>query len=220
MNGIDIPFLDQLPVKFQGPVLLAIFLLPYATRAYHAVSQGGGLRGIWNAIWFGTNTPKPAAEQPGQAPPPGKVLPFLLCLGLAVALPACVTHPNVPDVALMQAVAKNAAYVGTRLYLQNQPQKRPGFELARMSLRALIAAGQFSTDDLTKALQSLPIKELQGDTGSVIVGAAITLWDAYGRQLASLDKEKVFKSHVLPVAQSILAGFDLALGPAPPPLPR
>lgn len=32
--------------------------IPLITRAYHSLSKGGGLVGIWNSIMFGTNTPK------------------------------------------------------------------------------------------------------------------------------------------------------------------
>lgn len=220
MNTLDIPLLDQLPAKYQGPALLAAMLLPYLTRAYHALAAGGGLRGIWSAIWFGTNTPKPAADQPG--PGPVRVLPIFLCLGLVVALPACVTTPEgktVPDVALMQSVAHDAAFLGTTFYLQAKPQDRLLFQMARNSLATLIAAGEFSPDQLTAAFAALPIKTLQSQQGTLIIGAAVSLWDAYGRQLATLDKDQVFPTYVLPVAKSILAGLDLALAPPLPPTP-
>lgn len=32
-------------------------ILPYVTRAIHSVRNGGGIRGIWRSIWFGTNVP-------------------------------------------------------------------------------------------------------------------------------------------------------------------
>ena len=131
-------------------------------------------------------------------------------------LPGCVTGPDgkkVPDVALMSSIAQDASYFGTTFYLQAKPEARPMFVLARDSLAGLIAAGQFSPADLTACLQKLPVRSLQGERGMIIVSAAVTLWDAYGRQLATLDQDKVFDTYVLPVAQSILAGLDLALAP-------
>jgi hypothetical protein len=77
----------------------------------------------------------------------------------------------------------------------------------------LIAAGNFSAADLTAALQALPVKELQGGEGTLIVGEAVILWDQYGRQLASLDKAQVFQTYILPVAKAIYEGLDMALGP-------
>lgn len=32
--------------------------LPYLTRAWYVVVNGGGIKGILRAIWSGTNTPK------------------------------------------------------------------------------------------------------------------------------------------------------------------
>lgn len=125
---------------------------------------------------------------------------------------------SVPDVAQMQAVAKSAAYLGTTIWLQGIPPNVPAhpadlqkFVLARNSLKTLIAAGTFSAADLTSALQALPVKQFQGTNGSLIVGEAVILWDQYGQQLASLDKAQVFSTYILPVAQSILDGLNMAL---------
>jgi hypothetical protein len=48
--------LKIIPEKYQAPLLALIVLIPYITRAYHALANGGGLHGIWTAIMYGTNT--------------------------------------------------------------------------------------------------------------------------------------------------------------------
>jgi hypothetical protein len=57
----NIPIIKYLPEKYQGFALafIAAFVwaAPYLTRVYHALATHGGLKGVWNAIWFGTNTP-------------------------------------------------------------------------------------------------------------------------------------------------------------------
>jgi hypothetical protein len=67
--------LDQLtsviPVKWHSLVLFALAVSPYLTRAYHAITSGGGLKGVFAAIWLGTNTPKPpCTEAPTKSPTP------------------------------------------------------------------------------------------------------------------------------------------------------
>lgn len=52
------PIVQQLPHSWQLPVAIGIFLIPLIGRAYYAIKNGGGLKGIWRAIMFGTNTPK------------------------------------------------------------------------------------------------------------------------------------------------------------------
>lgn len=60
--GDDIPGLNLLPEQLRSWVLIALVLVPLIGRAYKAVANGGGLRGIWSAIVYGTNTPKPPTE--------------------------------------------------------------------------------------------------------------------------------------------------------------
>ncbi len=129
---------------------------------------------------------------------------------------------SAPDVDAMASIAKSAAYLGTSVYLNGlpprlagHPQDRPAFVTARSSLKALIAAGTFSMADLTAALQALPVKEMQGSEGTLIVGEEVILWDQYGRQLARLDKAQVFAAYILPVAKAIYEGLDMALGAGP-----
>lgn len=128
---------------------------------------------------------------------------------------------RVPDVKQMQLVAKSAAFLTTEIWLYGlgdksnvpaHPEDRPKFEKARASLQALIAAGTFSVGDLKAALQALPVSEMQGDAGRLVIGEAVVLWDTYGRQLATLDQAQVFNGYVLPVAQALLDGLNLALG--------
>lgn len=162
------------------------------------------------------------------------LIPILICAFLLTACHTVSTYSvdssgktnvvtqTVPDAATVQIVAttaKSAAYLGTKIYLEGLPPRVPGhpearaqFELARTSLKGLLALGTFSTGDLSAVLSQLPIKELQGENGTLIVGEAVVLWDTYGRQLANLDKAKVFDGYIKPVAQSILDGLNMALG--------
>ena len=48
-------YLIDLIMNNKASIALAI---PLIGRAYHAVTKGGGIVGIWNSIMFGTNTPK------------------------------------------------------------------------------------------------------------------------------------------------------------------
>lgn len=57
-----IPGLNLLPAKWQGLALALVAILPMLGRGYHAVSNGGGLKGLVGALIFGTNTPKPASN--------------------------------------------------------------------------------------------------------------------------------------------------------------
>jgi len=52
------PILDIIPQGYRGFALACIVLTPILGRVWHALTTNGGLKGVWNALIFGTNTPK------------------------------------------------------------------------------------------------------------------------------------------------------------------
>ena len=140
---------------------------------------------------------------------------YFVCMAGVMFTPGCTTTPTgqkVPDVILVSAIAQSAASTGSIIWLKAHPQDKPKFELARLSLRGLIAAGNGNPADLQAALSSLPISRLSGENGSVIVANAVTILDAAQKKIAELDKNQIWSGYVLPVAQGLLAGLDQALG--------
>ncbi len=88
---------NLIPEQHRWKLLTLLAISPYLTRAFHALTQGRGLRGVFSAIWLGTNGP---GANPGlveaarreddkrQMPLPldkGPVLSFA-CLAAAAAL--------------------------------------------------------------------------------------------------------------------------------------
>ncbi len=56
---------DLIGIFTQNPktVFAISVALPYVTRAYYALKNGGGIKGMWKAIWSGTNTPAPKSGE-------------------------------------------------------------------------------------------------------------------------------------------------------------
>jgi hypothetical protein len=131
--------------------------------------------------------------------------------------PGCVTTETgqkIPDPVLLQSVSFEAASVGATFWLQSHPdpETRAQFVLVQASLRTLVSAGSGDLAQLQAALSDLPIKQLSGTNGQVIVGGAVVLIDAAGKQLLKLDSKGIYPHYVQPVAQGVLAGLDIALG--------
>ena len=152
-----------------------------------------------------------------------------LVLAAALAIPTgCTTTSDgrkVPDPIVLTAIAQDAAYVGTTITLQTNPQYRPAFDQARLALEGLVAAGSGSPSDLQDVLSRLPVKQLQGTNGAIVVQQAVVILNAARAELAKLDKAQVYSGYVQPIAQGLLAGLDQALGvpasaPAAPAMPR
>jgi hypothetical protein len=141
---------------------------------------------------------------------------------IALTLTGCTTTQTgktIPDPTVLRITAQEAAALGGQFWLSNHPQDRQAFILAQTSLKALIATGNGSPAELQSALASLPIKELNGTNGSVIVAGAVVLIDAAGRQLLKLDKAQVWSAYVEPIAQGLAAGLDQALATPVPAKP-
>lgn len=77
---------QNLPHSWQLPIAIGLFLIPLLGRAYHAVKSGGGLKGIWQAIMFGTNQPTDKTKQNGMGQ-----LPIVLLLCGTLFMSACGT---------------------------------------------------------------------------------------------------------------------------------
>lgn len=62
MNDAD-PITTFLPEPYKTYVLLFFAVTPLLGRAFQALRNGGGIRGIINAIWLGTNVPKEVSDE-------------------------------------------------------------------------------------------------------------------------------------------------------------
>ena len=78
-----------IPEKWRGTFLVLAVISPYITRAYHAISTGGGLRSILSSIWFGTNTPKPKTDDGIADKLTGWLIIGLVSFGLMFAVSGC-----------------------------------------------------------------------------------------------------------------------------------
>ena len=47
-----------LPPQYAAYISFGMIAFMTLGRIFHAIAQGGGLIGIWNALLYGTNTPK------------------------------------------------------------------------------------------------------------------------------------------------------------------
>lgn len=70
-----------------------------------------------------------------------------------------------------EVIAETAAATGSAIYLAAHPEKRPEFETAHAALGRLIRSTNVTSSDVIAALQKLPLKEFEGEKGTVMVAA-------------------------------------------------
>jgi hypothetical protein len=140
----------------------------------------------------------------------GAVGLLLLCGLGAFSFTGCASsNSQTPEqrAARVAMVAELAAYSGTTVYLEKHPDKRPYFVAANAALGNLLSSTNVTPAQLAEALQGLPVRELQGSQGSLIVGNAVILYDSLLRENVNMDANVYLR----PVITSIHSGLTRAL---------
>jgi hypothetical protein len=154
----------------------------------------------------------------------GKTMAIFSALSLsgAMLMSGCttVTHQlangstvtnSVPDPIVLRMVATEAATVGTQAWLAKNPQDADKFDMARKSLRGLLAVGGGTVADLQKALSLLPVDQLTGTNGQVIVTAASVVISQAGQWALRFDTKNIWPDYIEPLARGLADGLDAAL---------
>lgn len=107
----------------------------------------------------------------------------------------------------MAMVAELASFTGATVWLSGHPEDRDKFVTALNAVELLLLAENGTPAQLAEALKGLPIDELKSKEGTLIIGAAAILYDAYLREYVNMDTTVYLK----PVIAGIHSGLSRAL---------
>lgn len=137
--------------------------------------------------------------------PAGLLCILSLCLSLWTG---CATTSNDRTaIERIGNVAELAAYTGAALHLVDHPEGAGRIGLAINALDNLASTNGFNAIALSQALSQLPIKELSGEKGHILIGAAVLLYEAELSQLTPIEQPP----YVQAVATRVRAGLYRAL---------
>ncbi len=167
-------------------------------------------------------TERPDTDTPTPRHSDTRASVLALCLLPLALLTGCASIGSNPAadaqrIQRVSTIAELAAFTGTEYWLKDHPQDRPYFALSLAALDSLLKDRNYDPQALSEALASLPIKQLQGEQGTLIVSAATILYDAYAAEAVNLDKA----IYIAPVIAAIRNGLFRALNPGtalPPPI--
>ena len=134
-----------------------------------------------------------------------QLMSLLLVLGLAAG---CATLTDSDKISRMTTVAALAAYTGASIDLVDNPDHKATYEATVALLSMLLDTQDYDPIKFAEAIRQLPVKELKGDKGVIIIGAAIILWDQYAREVTHLDRA----TYIAPVIRGVTDGLRRALG--------
>lgn len=132
-----------------------------------------------------------------------------LCLlsALLAFSPGCATLTPEQKADNMASIANIAAYTGASLDLIQNPEHRLAYEAVVAGIDLLLRENDYSPGKFVALMQQLPVKELAGPKGLIIVTSAVMLWDNYARQTVNLDRSV----YVAPVMRAVRAGLFSAM---------
>ncbi len=132
---------------------------------------------------------------------------LLLPLGCSTTSRPPPTDDQVERLTRIATVAEIAAYTGAGYYLLEHPGERDKVQIAITALDALSSTNGFNGAALQQALSTLPIKEFKSEKGSLLVGAAVLLYESELSRLTPIDQGPL----VMLVSARVKNGLQRAL---------
>lgn len=109
----------------------------------------------------------------------------ILALALiALTLVGCATTPQTPEDRARQLgeIAHFAAHVGTVERLKAHPEDRPAFVVAEALLAQVAGDTNATPAQLYDALRGLPVEELEGPYGALVIGAVVSVTQGFSSE--------------------------------------
>lgn len=125
---------------------------------------------------------------------------------VALLITGCATNSTVDWRSDIATTANLAAYVGASVDLQDNPERRPAWVAAEVLLGSIIKDDDYTPSQLVAALEGLPVKELRGGKGTLVVGSAVILWTRLAARI-DIDRTELVKV----VVPAVRAGIQQAL---------
>ncbi len=135
-------------------------------------------------------------------------------MALMISGSGCVTSETGKrelDVIKVAKIVREASKQGAAWDLGNNPDHKKYYVTAVQLVAKLIQDENYDSSELAIALSDLPIRQLQSETGVLIVGSAVTIYDVYSNKVVNLDKTKYLK----PIMQAIHDGIQETLESTP-----
>jgi hypothetical protein len=142
--------------------------------------------------------------------------PLVLAIGIIAAVISipmgCRNLDKQQRLEAAAALAEEAAFAGASVDLYQHPGHWIHYNACYMALGRLISAQDYSPAKLKQALAQLPIKELKGYAGSLVVSEGVFVFDL----MVAVFYDPASVPAVERIAKAIHAGLGRALGVNPP----
>lgn len=145
-----------------------------------------------------------------------RLAPLILA---AFIMDGCAFFRNPTVISIAASIAETATTYGVSNDLQNHPKNRPAYEASLQALNLLLLSEKYDPASLKSALANLPIKELKGTQGALIISGVVNVFQLAIRpgDTNSVLYEINSEAAVAAVGKAIRDGIQTALLMNPPP---
>jgi len=143
-----------------------------------------------------------------------KLIPILFAATLMVG---CATSgPDKGKVTPKSAVpaVKTAAYLGTALTIKKKPDTLDEFQMAHKQLTLLELQSTVDWTTLLAIVNSLPVKQLEGDTAQLIITSTFIILNTYADDAFVPVNKHIDDIHV--IVKALREGLELGITAASP----
>ena len=125
-----------------------------------------------------------------------------------MSVTSCTTSPTtgqkVPDIARIALVVRGATELGVKVELAKQPASMAAFRIALTQLSALATATNIGPNDILNIISRLPIKQLNGQNGTLIFDGAKLIIIATGWSNVDADRLKQLQPIVVALRDGLI----------------
>lgn len=125
-------------------------------------------------------------------------------------LTSCANLQNVDWEKVAATVAGTSIEIGASLDLAENPSHRPLYAAAKGALDKIVNDGKFDPVEFQKALRLLPVAAFHGETGALLTGMIVQVYDAVTGELIIVESDGALGKVMLAVRD----GLDRALAKA------
>ena len=127
---------------------------------------------------------------------------------LGTGVSGCALFGNKADrIALAAGIARSAAEIGTVAAIRADPSKRYSIALALEVLERILGDENYSSAQLAAALQSTGEEIFRGETGALIMGAVVSVFELATSAQYVLESAKAVRVVGQAIAEGMRAGL-------------
>jgi hypothetical protein len=132
-------------------------------------------------------------------------------LAAVLLLTSCANLQNVDWEKVAATVAGTSVEIGASLDLADNPGHRPLYAAAKGALDKIVNDGTFDPVEFQKALRLLPVAAFHGETGALLTGLIVQVYDSATSELIIVESDRALGKVIVAVRDGLQRALTKAV---------